>query len=177
MRNAIYFWYPYVPTEKITWSPRPSIAFLSNPSSFQMYQKYPRAFRVIIFMIIHFFISLEQILWEPKKDDVPKSTSGLELRERTTHGIGINWTLDTLSLRRALHRNRILYCLNIQPEEIRWAGPQILTYETLAAEARNNTPGPKRRKQDSAEASTTGWNIWMLIPNSDIMSNSKNVLT
>lgn len=43
-------------------------------------------------MIIHFFISLEQILWEVKKDDVPKSTSGLELQERTTdeNGIGIN---------------------------------------------------------------------------------------
>lgn len=42
-------------------------------------------------MIIHFFISLEQILWELKKDDVPKSTSGLELQERTTdeNGIGI----------------------------------------------------------------------------------------
>lgn len=65
--------------------------FLSNPSSFQVYQKYPQAFRVIIFMIIHFFISLEQILWELKKDDVPKSTSGLELQERTTdeNGIGI----------------------------------------------------------------------------------------
>lgn len=50
-------------------------------------------------MIIHFFISLEQILWELKKDNVPKSTSGLELQERTTdeNGIGINWTLDTLS--------------------------------------------------------------------------------
>lgn len=31
-----------------------------------------------------------------------------------------------LSLRRALHRNHILYCLNIQPEEVRWAGPQII---------------------------------------------------
>lgn len=85
--------------EKNAWSPLLSIAFLSNPSSFQVYQKYPQAFRVIIFMIIHFFISLEQILWELKKDDVPKSTSGLELQERTTdeNGIGIKWTLDTLS--------------------------------------------------------------------------------
>lgn len=37
-----------------------------------------------MFMIIHFFISLEQILWELKKEDVPKSTSVLELQERTT---------------------------------------------------------------------------------------------
>lgn len=61
-----------------------SIAFLLSPSSFQVYQKYPQAFRVIIFMIIHFFISLEQILWELRKDDGPKSTSSLELQERTT---------------------------------------------------------------------------------------------
>ena len=43
-----------VPNREKIPKPLLSITFPSNPSSFQVYQKYPQAFRVIIFMIIHF---------------------------------------------------------------------------------------------------------------------------